>query len=233
MPPWLLVSPGGELYRPRYAGDFPDTDRLAAQDREGDTRHSIGKRYGDKLEGASSRSASWLTAQRVGVELTVKQHGMRATTSSLCKFRLPIFEMRPSFGLPARRVLLGRQRLQGSCHENLALAKQKVRRTRLQSSGRSQAARQFCNAFPLRTRSVLRGNKIAGEREGKSEARAAQPTSRPTSGPRSKKFEKRKEGIRSARSPALRSGLAAASALRHWSSVFEVCTMRYGGKPIF
>ena len=37
-------------YRRPLRRDFP-IGRLAAQDREGDTRHLIDKRYGDKLEG--------------------------------------------------------------------------------------------------------------------------------------------------------------------------------------
>jgi hypothetical protein len=47
---------------------------------------------------------------------------------------------------------------EGSCHENLALAKRKS-----EDSARVQAAvaaRQFCNASPLRTRSVLRETRL-------------------------------------------------------------------------
>ena len=46
----LLLSPAREPHRRRLRRNFP-IDRLAPQDREGDARHLVGKRYGDKLEG--------------------------------------------------------------------------------------------------------------------------------------------------------------------------------------
>ena len=71
----LLVS--REPYRRPLRRDFP-IGRLAAQDREGDARHLVGKRYGDKLEGLLLDQLLHPHPQRVGVGLTVKQHGVRA-----------------------------------------------------------------------------------------------------------------------------------------------------------
>jgi hypothetical protein len=50
-----LGEPGREPYRRSLRRDFP-IDRLAAHDREGDARHLVGKRYGDKLMGFFSIS---------------------------------------------------------------------------------------------------------------------------------------------------------------------------------
>ena len=82
-------------------------DRLAPQDCEDDARHLVGERHGSKLEGPLVDQLLRPHPQRVGVWLAVKQHRMRTTTSSLRKFRLPIFDMRQSFGLPPDEFCLG------------------------------------------------------------------------------------------------------------------------------
>src|SRR5271163_2342164 len=74
-PPWLLA--GREPYRRLLRRDFP-IGRLATQDREGDARHLVGERYGDKLERLLLDQLLGPHSQRVGMQLTVKQHGVRA-----------------------------------------------------------------------------------------------------------------------------------------------------------
>jgi hypothetical protein len=73
--PWL-GEPGHEPYRSSLRRNH-SIGRLAAHDREGDARHLIGKRYGDKLEGLLLDQLLGPHPQRVGVRLTVKEHGMR------------------------------------------------------------------------------------------------------------------------------------------------------------
>jgi hypothetical protein len=58
------------------APEFPD-DRRAAHDRERDTRHLVGKRHGDEVEGLLLHQLLRPHPRRVRVLLAVKQHGMR------------------------------------------------------------------------------------------------------------------------------------------------------------
>src|SRR5712672_362102 len=73
---WALGEPGRELYRRSLRRNFP-IDRLAAQDCEGDARHLVGERHGDKLEGLLVDQLLRPYPQRIGVRLAVKQHRMR------------------------------------------------------------------------------------------------------------------------------------------------------------
>jgi len=72
-----LACLGRELSRRSLRRNFP-IDRLAAQDREGDVRHLVGERHGDKIEGFFLDQLLRPHPQRVGVRLAVKQDGMRA-----------------------------------------------------------------------------------------------------------------------------------------------------------
>src|SRR5258708_34583844 len=58
---WALGEPGRELYRRSLRRNFP-IDRLAPQDCEGDARHLVGERHGDKLEGLLLDQPSWPTS---------------------------------------------------------------------------------------------------------------------------------------------------------------------------
>ena len=103
-----LVEPGPRTPPTPATPDFP-IDRLAPQDREGDARHLVGKRYGDKLEGLLLDQFLRPHPQWVGVRLTVKQHGVRAHDEQFAQVAIAHFRNAPEFLLAARRILLGSQ----------------------------------------------------------------------------------------------------------------------------
>src|SRR5450432_3372886 len=81
--------------------------RLAPKDCEGNARHLVGERHGDEVERLLLDELLRPCAQRIRMGFTMKQHGMRPTTSNLRKYRLPIFEIRPSRCLPPEEFCLG------------------------------------------------------------------------------------------------------------------------------
>src|SRR6202020_3557845 len=109
---WALGEPGRELYRRSLRRNFP-IDRLAAQDCEGDARHLVGERHGDKLEGLLVDQLLRPHPQRVGVRLAVKQHRMRTHDKQFAQIAIAHLRKAPELRLAARRVLLGRQAEKG------------------------------------------------------------------------------------------------------------------------
>jgi len=59
-----------------------------------------------RLKGFFSMSFFRPCAQRICMGFTMKQHGMRPTTSNLRKYRLPIFEYARAAGLPPEEFRL-------------------------------------------------------------------------------------------------------------------------------
>src|SRR6204780_39031 len=105
---WALGEPGCELYRRSLRWNLP-IDRLAPQDREGDARHLVGERHGDKLEGLLLDQLLRPHPQWVRVRLAVKQHSMRAHDKQFAQIAIAHLRNAPELRLAARRVLLGRQ----------------------------------------------------------------------------------------------------------------------------
>jgi DNA invertase Pin-like site-specific DNA recombinase len=101
-------EPGREPSRRSLRRNFP-IDRFAAQDREGDARHLVGKRHGDKLERLLLDQPLRPHPQRVRVRLAVKQHGMRPDDEQFVQVTIAHLRDAPQPLLAARRVLLGSQ----------------------------------------------------------------------------------------------------------------------------
>src|SRR5258708_8208028 len=92
-----LVNLSREPSRRSLRRNFP-IDRLAPQDREGDARHLVGKRYGDELEGFLLDQLLRPHPQRIGVGLAVKHHLTRAHHTQLSQ--VPLAPLRTPPRLP-------------------------------------------------------------------------------------------------------------------------------------
>src|SRR6202453_5335986 len=102
----ILVGFGRELRRSSLRRNFV-IDRLAAQDREGDARHLVGERHGDKLERLLLDQLLGPRPPWIRVGLTVKHHRMRAHDEQFAQVPIAHLRNAPELRLAAGRVLLG------------------------------------------------------------------------------------------------------------------------------